>query len=193
MQGPRPQCTMEASKNARARELPGCWRCCLCLPWPQSASESRRVFLSCVPLCCFAPQPARRGHKAAAWHPYVPPPRNTPPRVFRYSRGSETNQRPCACAVPCACRRAQGSPHSRRRPQGAPACMMACAAPQGAKQGAYIRRTIGGLYPLRWAQKRAHFFPLIFPLYAVIESRIKGRRMPPEAAKPHENPPETRP
>lgn len=191
MQGPRPQCTMEALKNARARELPGCWRCCLCLPWPQSASESRRVFLSCVPLCCFAPQPARRGHKAAAWRPYVPPSEKY--ASARFPLLARVRDKPAALRLRGAVRvqAGPGKPRSRRRPPVAPACMMACAAPQGAKQGACIRRTIGGLYPLRWAQKRAHFSPLIFPLYAAIESRIKGRRMPPEAAKQAENPTES--
>lgn len=160
LQGPRPQCTMEASKNARARELPGCWRCCLCLPWPQSASESRRVFLSCVSLCCFAPQPARRGHKAAAWRPYVPPLREIRLRAFSATRAGP---RQTSGLAPARCRARAGGPREAPAAAGGPPCMMACAAPQGAKQGAYIRRTIGGLYPLRWAQKRAHFSPLFSP------------------------------
>lgn len=57
----------------------------------------------------------------------------------------------------------------------------------------------GGVYPPdHWrpvpppmGAEKGPFSPLIFPLYAVIESRIKGRRRPPEAAKQAENPTES--
>lgn len=191
MQGPRPQCTMEASKNARARELPGCWRCCLCLPWPQSASESRRVFLSCVPLCCFAPQPARRGHKAAAWHPYVPPSEKY--ASARFPLLARVRDKPAALRLRGAVR-VQAGPGKPPQPPEGPGCPCL----HDGLCGSAGCKTAGVYPPGHWrpvpppmGAEKGPFFPLIFPLYAVIESRIKGRRMPPEAAKQAENPTES--
>lgn len=155
------------------------------------ATICKRIPAGVSVVCLFVllcPAACPQGTQGSGLAPLCPPPpRNTPPRVFRYSRGSETNQRPCACAVPCACRRAQGSPRSRRRP---PLHDGLCGSAGGKTGGVYPPDHWRPVPPPMGAEK-GPFFPLIFPLYAVIESRIKGRRMPPETAKQAENPTES--
>ena len=144
------------------------------------------------PFVLLCPAACPQGTQGGGLASLCPPLREIRLRAFSATRAGP---RQTSGLAPARCRARAGRPREAPAAAGgppvAPACMMACAAPQGGKTGGVYPPGHWRPVPPPMGAEKGPFFPLIFPLYAVIESRIKGRRMPPEAAKQAENPTES--